>query len=57
VEIITGPVPAQSPFIPAEAKIVVGAVAQYGMIRGSRHGRAIAPTAAWSSVSTSGGGA
>jgi len=27
VEIITGPVPAQSPFIPAGAKIVVGAVA------------------------------
>ena len=27
VEIITAPVPAQSPFIPADAKIVVGAVA------------------------------
>ena len=27
VEIITGPVPAQSPFIPVDAKIVVGAVA------------------------------
>jgi hypothetical protein len=27
VEIITAPVPAQSPFIPTEAKIVVGAVA------------------------------
>src|SRR3954452_17227687 len=27
VEILTGPVPAQSPFIPADAKIVVGAVA------------------------------
>ena len=27
VEIVTGPVPAQSPFIPADAKIVVGAVA------------------------------
>jgi hypothetical protein len=27
VEIITAPVPAQSPFIPAAAKIVVGAVA------------------------------
>jgi len=27
VEIITEPVPAQSPFIPADAKIVVGAVA------------------------------
>ncbi len=27
VEIITGPVPAQSPFIPLDAKIVVGAVA------------------------------
>lgn len=27
VEIITAPVPAQSPFIPGDAKIVVGAVA------------------------------
>ena len=27
VEIITGPIPAQSPFIPTDAKIVVGAVA------------------------------
>ena len=27
VEIVTGPVPAQSPFIPLDAKIVVGAVA------------------------------
>ena len=27
VEIITAPVPAQSPFIPTDAKIVVGAVA------------------------------
>jgi hypothetical protein len=27
VEIITAPIPAQSPFIPADAKIVVGAVA------------------------------
>ena len=27
VEIITGPIPAQSPFIPADATIVVGAVA------------------------------
>ena len=27
VEIITAPVPAQSPFIPADAKIVVGAIA------------------------------
>jgi hypothetical protein len=27
VEIVTAPIPAQSPFIPAEAKIVVGAVA------------------------------
>ena len=27
VEIITGPVPAQSPFIPLDAKVVVGAVA------------------------------
>src|SRR5262245_57811223 len=27
VEIVTGPIPAQSPFIPAGAKIVVGAVA------------------------------
>ena len=27
MEIITGPVPAQSPFIPLDAKIVVGAVA------------------------------
>ena len=27
VEIVTGPIPAQSPFIPADAKIVVGAVA------------------------------
>jgi len=27
VEIITGPVPAQSPFTPADSKIVVGAVA------------------------------
>lgn len=27
VEIITEPIPAQSPFIPADAKIVVGAVA------------------------------
>ena len=27
VEIVTGPVPAQSPFIPADAKIVVGVVA------------------------------
>ena len=27
MEIVTGPVPAQSPFIPLDAKIVVGAVA------------------------------
>src|SRR6186997_1421468 len=27
VEIVTGPIPAQSPFIPVDAKIVVGAVA------------------------------
>jgi hypothetical protein len=27
VEIVTAPIPAQSPFIPADAKIVVGAVA------------------------------
>ena len=27
VEILTAPVPAQSPFIPTDAKIVVGAVA------------------------------
>jgi len=27
VEIVTAPIPAQSPFIPAEAKIVVGVVA------------------------------
>ena len=27
VEILTGPIPAQSPFIPADAKVVVGAVA------------------------------
>ncbi len=27
MEIITGPVPAQSPFIPLDAKVVVGAVA------------------------------
>ena len=27
VEVVTGPIPAQSPFIPADAKIVVGAVA------------------------------
>ena len=27
VEIVTGPIPAQSPFIPGDAKIVVGAVA------------------------------
>jgi hypothetical protein len=27
VEIVTGPIPAKSPFIPADAKIVVGAVA------------------------------
>jgi len=27
VEIVTGPVPAQSPFIPSDAKIVVGVVA------------------------------
>jgi hypothetical protein len=27
VQIVTGPVPAQSPFIPLDAKIVVGAVA------------------------------
>ncbi len=27
VEILTGPVPAQSPFIPLDAKVVVGAVA------------------------------
>jgi len=27
VEIVTAPIPAQSPFIPREAKIVVGAVA------------------------------
>ncbi len=27
VEVITSPIPAQSPFIPADAKIVVGAVA------------------------------
>jgi hypothetical protein len=27
VEIVTSPIPAQSPFIPAEAKIVVGVVA------------------------------
>ena len=27
VEIVTAPIPAQSPFIPIEAKIVVGAVA------------------------------
>ena len=27
MEIITAPIPAQSPFIPADAKIVVGAVA------------------------------
>jgi hypothetical protein len=27
VEIVTGPIPAQSPFIPADARIVVGAVA------------------------------
>ena len=27
MEIVTGPIPAQSPFIPVDAKIVVGAVA------------------------------
>src|SRR3954447_11429560 len=27
VEIVTAPIPAQSPFIPADAKIVVGAIA------------------------------
>ncbi|WP_344092597.1 hypothetical protein [Microbacterium deminutum] len=27
VEIVTGPIPAQSPFIPLEAKIVIGVVA------------------------------
>ena len=27
MEIVTAPIPAQSPFIPADAKIVVGAVA------------------------------
>ena len=27
MEIVTGPVPAQSPFIPSDAKIVVGVVA------------------------------
>ena len=27
VEVVTGPIPAQSPFIPPDAKIVVGAVA------------------------------
>jgi len=27
VEVVTGPIPAQSPFIPTDAKIVVGAVA------------------------------
>jgi len=27
VELVTGPIPAQSPFIPIDAKIVIGAVA------------------------------
>jgi hypothetical protein len=27
VELVTGPIPAQSPFIPVDAKIVIGAVA------------------------------
>jgi len=33
VEILTAPIPAQSPFIPADAKIVVGAVAPASPIR------------------------
>ena len=68
MEIVTGPVPAQSPFIPLDAKIVVGAVApaspdpipivllpgfEYRMLEW-RHPRPTRSTGAWSGESPAG---